>query len=218
MTPWLRIGQLAQATGVPAKTIRYYEQVGVLPVPRRSDAGYRQYTQRDTHRLLFIRRARALGLSLHHIKRLTAVLDSDSSGAIRPQLLDLVQTQLHTVQRQIADFQLLERQLTQILQRLGTAAPANNSDGCGCLDIDNPEGQAPLQHLSPLTTKGEAMRTSALEPLTILAPSPFTRESPSDNGICGCGCGCGLPLTQLSPPPGVPERTGDEEREPPQQP
>jgi MerR family regulatory protein len=45
-----------RATGVPAKTIRYYEQVGVLPVPRRSDAGYRHYSRHDVHRLLFMTR------------------------------------------------------------------------------------------------------------------------------------------------------------------
>jgi hypothetical protein len=56
----LTVGQLARATGVPAKTIRYYEQVGVLPVPKRSGAGYRHYSRHDVHRLLFIRRARAL--------------------------------------------------------------------------------------------------------------------------------------------------------------
>ena len=56
----LTVGQLAHATGVPAKTIRYYEQVGVLPVPRRSATGYRHYSRHDVHRLLFIRRARAL--------------------------------------------------------------------------------------------------------------------------------------------------------------
>ena len=53
----MTIGALARATGVPPKTIRYYEQVGVLPA--RSAAGYRQYTPRDVQRLLFIRRARA---------------------------------------------------------------------------------------------------------------------------------------------------------------
>ncbi len=49
MEQWLTIGQLAQATGVPTKTIRYYEQVGVLPAPPRSDAGYRQYAKRAVH-------------------------------------------------------------------------------------------------------------------------------------------------------------------------
>jgi MerR family gold-responsive transcriptional activator of gol and ges genes len=69
-------GQRARATGVPAKTIRYYAQVGVLPVPQRSDAGYRHYAHHDVHRLLFMRRARALGLSLAKRKALTAELDS----------------------------------------------------------------------------------------------------------------------------------------------
>jgi DNA-binding transcriptional MerR regulator len=60
MEPSLSIGQLASATGLAAKTIRYYEQMGVLPGPRRNAAGYRQYERRDVHRTLFIRRARAL--------------------------------------------------------------------------------------------------------------------------------------------------------------
>jgi len=53
----LTVGQLARVTGVPAKTIRYYEQIGALPAPRRSAAGYRLYTRRDVHRLLFMSRA-----------------------------------------------------------------------------------------------------------------------------------------------------------------
>jgi DNA-binding transcriptional MerR regulator len=89
----LTVGQLARATGVPAKTIRYYEQVGVLPVPRRSDAGYRH----DVHRLLFIRRARALGLSLANLKTLTAELDSGECLTMRPRLRALVTEQLRTV-------------------------------------------------------------------------------------------------------------------------
>ena len=52
--------------------MRYYEQVGVLPVPRRSEAGYRHYARHAVHRLLFLRRAWALGLSLAHLKALTA--------------------------------------------------------------------------------------------------------------------------------------------------
>ena len=77
MTYALTVGQLTHATGVPAKTIRYYEQVGVLPAPRRSATGYRQYTQRDVHRLLFIRRARALGLSLSSIEAFSAELGGE---------------------------------------------------------------------------------------------------------------------------------------------
>src|SRR5215470_11902317 len=145
----LTVGQLARVTGVPAKTIRYYEQVGVLPVPRRSDAGYRHYSRHDVHRLLFIRRARALGLSLANLKELTAELDRDECLTMRPRLHALVAEQLRTVQRQIAEFQLLERQLAQVLHRLQTTAPVSHVDGCKCLDSDTPEEQELFQHALP---------------------------------------------------------------------
>ena len=206
----LTVGQLAHATGVPAKTIRYYEQVGVLPVPRRSGAGYRQYFRHDVHRLLFIRRVRALGLSLATLKTLTAELDNGECLTMRPRLHALVTEQLQTVRQQIAEFQLLERQLAQVLQRLQTAAPAQHADGCRCLDSDIPEEHEPL-HSSPLPRKGKAMQTSTLEPLTILAPSLSSEHSRTRDAGCGCGCACGPSLTQLALPQDVRGHTGDEE-------
>ena len=214
----LTVGQLARTTGVPAKTIRYYEQVGVLPVPCRSAAGYRQYSRHDVHRLLFIRRARALGLSLANLKALTAELDSGECLTMRPRLHALVTEQLRTVQQQITEFQLLERQLAQVLQRLQTAAPAPHADGCRCLDSDTPEAQEPLQPPSPLPWKGEAMRTSTLEPLTMLASSPLSENNSADDAHCGCGCGCGASLTQLALPQDAIRRPGDAERAQPTQP
>jgi MerR family copper efflux transcriptional regulator len=202
----LTVGQLARATGVPAKTIRYYEQVGVLPVPRRSDAGYRHYSRHDVHRLLFIRRARALGLSLANLKALTAELDSGECLTMRPRLHKLVTEQLRTVQQQIAEFHVLEQQLAQVLQRLQTAAPASHAEGCQCLGGETSEAQEP--HPLSLSWKGKAMpTTSTLEPLTILAPSQFGTASPGDER-CGCGCGCGASLTQLA----LPQDTADSEK------
>jgi hypothetical protein len=54
-----------------------------------------------------------------------------------------------------------------VLHRLQTAAPTPHADGCRCLDSDTPEAQEPLQEPSRLTWKGQAMRTSTLEPLTL---------------------------------------------------
>ena len=213
----LTVSQLARATGMPAKTIRYYEQIGVLPVPRRSAAGYRQYSRHDVHRLLFIRRARALGLSLTNLKELTAELDSGECLTMRPRLHALVAEQLRTVQRQIAEFQLLERQLAQVLQRLQTAAPGNHADGCRCLDSDTPEAQELFQHSLPLKSKGEAMHTSTLEPLTMLAPSSWFEHNNAGDEHCGCGCGCEVSLTQLALPRDPMERRGDGERAQPTQ-
>ena len=208
----LTVSQLARATGMPAKTIRYYEQIGVLPAPRRSAAGYRQYSRHDVHRLLFIRRARALGLSLANLKMLTAELDSGECLTMRPRLRALVIEQLRTVQQQIAEFQLLERQLAQVLHRLQTAAPAHHADGCRCLDSDNPEEQELPQYPAPIPRKGEAMSTSTLEPLTMLAPTPLSETNSAGGEQCGCGCGCGVSLTQLILSQDAMGRRGDAER------
>jgi len=190
----LTISELARATSVPAKTIRYYEQVGVLPVPRRSATGYRQYAQRDVHRLLFIRRARALGLSLASLTALTAELDGGSCAGMRPRLTHLVTEHLSTVRQQIAEFQLLERQLTQVLHRLLTAPPSSHADGCHCLEDEAPAAPKTPHRSRSLTRGGHDMNTAAtLESLTVLTTTP--------QGPCGCGCGCdeGLSLTPLVP-------------------
>lgn len=134
----LTVGQLAHITGVPAKTIRYYEQVGVLPSPSRRATGYRQYSQRDVHRLLFIRRARALGLPLPSIKALTAELDSGQCLSMRSHLKHIVTEQLRTVREQIVEFQVLEQQLAQVLHRLLTVPPSSHTEGCRCLEIEAP--------------------------------------------------------------------------------
>ena len=69
----MNIGQAAAASGVSAKMIRHYEQVGLFPQPHRTDAGYRQYTQAEVHTLRFIRQARDLGFSIQQIGELVGL-------------------------------------------------------------------------------------------------------------------------------------------------
>src|SRR5207245_3718410 len=64
MDQTLSIGQVARTTGVAETTIRYYEAIGVLPMPSRAASGFRRYDQPGVERLRFVRRARALGLPL----------------------------------------------------------------------------------------------------------------------------------------------------------
>jgi DNA-binding transcriptional MerR regulator len=135
MAQALTIGQLAKATGVAAKTIRYYEQVGVLPPSKRTPGGYRQYDQRGVERLLLVRRARALGLSLQHLKALAAALNGGPRPALRPRLLVLVRGQLSAVQHQITELKWLQRQLEQVVHRLQTSTAADHGEGCRCLEV-----------------------------------------------------------------------------------
>ena len=90
MPETMRIGQLASLTGVPSKTIRYYEDVGLLPAPRRSDSRYRLYTDIDLSRLHLIRRARILDMSLAEIKELVEFAQTDTCSDFRSRFLGVV--------------------------------------------------------------------------------------------------------------------------------
>jgi MerR family copper efflux transcriptional regulator len=136
MAQALTIGQLAKVTGVAAKTIRYYEQISVLPVPSRTAAGYRQYDQSDVQRLRFIRRARSLGLPLRDVKTIIVGLDGRPCLALRPRLLEMVRRQLSAVQDQSAELGLLQQQLEQVMHRLLTSPPRRHGEECQCLEIE----------------------------------------------------------------------------------
>lgn len=150
----LTIGDVAKASGVAARTIRYYEQVGVLPSPSRTVSGYRQYDAHSIEHLVFLRRARALGLPLHRIKPLIAVLNDGSPGALRPRLLAVVRGHLSTVRRQRAELRRLERQLEQVLRRR-VDPPGGRAGRCRCLDGVTPR---PTRQSAPVRQRGDGRR------------------------------------------------------------
>ena len=137
MAQTLTIGQVARATGVAAKTIRYYEQIGVLPVPRRASSGYRQYDQAAIERLRFVSRARALALPLHRLRTLTIALNGGPTVAVRPKLLALVEEQLVAVQHQIADLAALRRQLQNVSNRMRMTPRRRPNAACRCLETSD---------------------------------------------------------------------------------
>jgi DNA-binding transcriptional MerR regulator len=180
----LSIGQLASATGLAAKTIRYYEEMGVLPTPRRTAAGYRQYARRDVHRVLFIRRARALGFPLDKLRALTADLDVSPSRTMRPRLRQLVTEHLHTLREQLADFRVLEQQLEQVLQRLRTGPSAKCFEAGQCLEGAARAASEPPPSRSLRRARGgtDMNGDATMEGITRLAAT--------NNGDCDCGCSC----------------------------
>ena len=133
----LTIGQVAKSTGIGAKTIRFYEAAGVLPAPARTVSGYRQYTAEGVQQLLFVRRARALGLSLHHLKALLAALDGGVRGPVRPRVREVVRAHLSAVQVQIRDLRALELPLEQVLHRMQAPSRTRPAGRCRCLELDD---------------------------------------------------------------------------------
>ena len=143
MAQTVTVGHVAKVTGVAAKTIRYYEEIGVLPAPTRAASGYRQYDEPGVQRVRFIRRARSLGLPLRQLKMLTAMLNGGLRPALRPRLLALVREQLSAVRDQIAGLQLLEGELEQVLRRPLDPAQERRAKGCRCLEVERPRRGPP---------------------------------------------------------------------------
>src|SRR4029453_7450217 len=137
MAPSLTIGQVAKTSGVAGKTIRYYEQIGVLPAPRRAASGYRLYDQPGVERLRVVRPARALGRPPPQPQEPLGTLNRSAHPPLRPRLRALVRAQHHAVTNQIAELEGLRQQLEQILERMRTSAYRPHAGACQCLETKN---------------------------------------------------------------------------------
>lgn len=126
----MEIRDLAVRTGVPAKTIRYYESIRVLPPPERKPNGYRLYREADVERVRFVAGARSLGFSLDDIAEILALRDRREAPC--RVVLDLVEQKARHVARRIEALQRLEVDLRQ-LHQLGQTFPLDDVDGKACV-------------------------------------------------------------------------------------
>ena len=106
-------GKLADATGCNIETIRYYENIGLLPPASRSEAGYRKYGDEHLRRLRFIQRARSLGFSGAQIHDLLALSDADGRHT-RADVKALTEAHIDEIGARIRDLQKIRRRLSQI--------------------------------------------------------------------------------------------------------
>jgi DNA-binding transcriptional MerR regulator len=107
------IGQLARSSDTKAVTIRYYEQIGLLPAVKRNSSGYRVYSEAERDRLLFIRRGRALGFSLDDVRELLELADHRQASCAAVDAK--VEAHLEQVRERLRDLQGLEQELQRLL-------------------------------------------------------------------------------------------------------
>lgn len=150
MKDGLTIGEVGRLTGLPAKTIRFYEERRVIPAPARSEGGYRLYSAIDVRRLRLLRQAKLLALSLPEI---TALLDQAFASECRDfaeQFLARIAQQHCKIDQRIAQLEELKREfeaLTRHVQhsqsQLAPHQTVAGCDFCPILDVDPSASDAP---------------------------------------------------------------------------
>src|SRR3972149_572968 len=130
----MKIGELSQRTRTPTKTIRYYEEIGVLPVPERAPNGYRDYLEAAVARLAFVREAQATGLSLTEI---ASILDLRSQGeATCHHVIDLLERHLNAIDRHLKSLRATPANLVARACRVVNQTPADYRNPNRCQTIE----------------------------------------------------------------------------------
>lgn len=109
------IGTIAGQANVPVKTIRYYEEIGLLPKPARAASGYRLYAPEIVTRLEFIKKAQNLGLQLKNIKEILELADRGRCPCGHVQAV--LRNRLSELRQKIADLRMIERRVDAAVRR-----------------------------------------------------------------------------------------------------
>lgn len=140
----MRIGELADTVGINPKTIRFYEGIGLLPEPQRLPSGYRDYTEDDRQRLVFVRTAQRLGLPLSDIAEIMAFKERGEAPCAYVRLV--LTRQVAELDDRIAELAALRDQL-RALQAVADDLPVREGSYCTVIEhaaaLADPEGRGP---------------------------------------------------------------------------
>ena len=123
----MNIGDVARRSGLPAKTIRYYEDIGLVSAPR-SPNGYRHFTETDLHKLAFLARARSLGFSVNDCRALLALYEDRARNSA--DVRRLAKTHLARIDKKIAELQAMRETLAKLVE----ACSGDDRPECPILD------------------------------------------------------------------------------------
>jgi MerR family copper efflux transcriptional regulator len=136
--PGITVGEAARRAGVTPKAVRLYETRGILPPAKRTEAGYRTYTEGDVEILRFVRRARTLGLRLEEIRR---IIDLQRQGA-QPcgTVIQLLEHHLDDIDRSMRELRALRKDLSRALEAArSTARRGEDVVICPIIEHASPE-------------------------------------------------------------------------------
>jgi Cu(I)-responsive transcriptional regulator len=122
----MNIGQAASRSGLPAKTIRYYEDIGLVTAARRAN-GYRDYDETLVHKLQFVQRARSLGFAIEDCRSLLSLYEDQNRASARVK--DLAEERLADIDRKIAEL----KSMRATLARLTAACHGDDRPACPIL-------------------------------------------------------------------------------------
>lgn len=135
----MAIGGLAAATATKVDTIRWYERVGLLPAPPRSEGNYRTYGEEHLRRLSFIRRSRDLGFTVGKVRELLALADQRDKPCAEVDAI--ARTHLSEVEKKIADLTMLAHELREVIGRCSSGSVAE----CNIIEALSPRGPTAQQ-------------------------------------------------------------------------
>ena len=111
----MNIGEASARSGLPAKTIRYYEEANVAPAPPRSEAGYRDYNETDVHLLRFIHTARRLGFSLEECRELVSLYTDPNRSS--SDVKTIAEQKITEIDRKLKDLRSMRRTLSTLVKQ-----------------------------------------------------------------------------------------------------
>ncbi len=132
MNATISIGVLAQKTGCTVPTIRYYEEIGLLPPGPRTEAGRRIYREPEVKRLTFVRRCRDFGFSIDQVRELVQLVDEPGRPCV--EVRDIASIHLEEVRRKLTELRALESSLSAFVVSCDAACAGGPSVDCNILE------------------------------------------------------------------------------------
>ncbi|ABQ25795.1 MerR family transcriptional regulator [Geotalea uraniireducens] len=116
---YMQISDLAKALHITTRTIRLYEQMGLVEPPKRTEGGIRVYENSDIKRFKFVLKLKALGLSLQEMKELAELYTREQlPEKIMPRLIELLDSHLNNIRKRTAQLQSLEKDIAEYKQKI----------------------------------------------------------------------------------------------------